>query len=127
MSKRTYVLLGLSGASCVLTVIALISGTDIHFVGFMYGPAYSLGLLAALVIASVLIACSKYLGVGICITVALLMWVAVLIQEPMSLLHYGIVICLSLVAFIVAVWRADFDDAATPGRSWRIPFWRSPN
>ena len=47
VTKQTYTLLCLGGISCFLTVIALISGTDIYLAPLMHGPAWSLVLLVA--------------------------------------------------------------------------------
>jgi len=126
MSTRTYVLLALCGASCLLTIISLISGQDVYLSALMHGPVWSLGLLGALVVASALIAYSNHLGVGICIGLALLMWLSVIIQRSIGVFHYGIVICVSLVVFLGMVWRDDFDFWPSK-RSWRTPFWRSPD
>jgi len=128
MSKRTCVLLGLCGVSFLLTVIALISGSDIYFTALMHGPVYSFGVLGALLIAMVLIAFSQYFGILVCGIVAFFMWAAVLMELPVGGLHRAIVICVSLVVFLGMVWRDDFDnDARIPKPSWRLPFWRSPN
>jgi len=130
MTKQTYVLLSLCGVSCLLAIVAWISGFQILVLPYWYHPAFAICLL---LIAAVLIAFQRYYGVLICGLISFFMWGHVITSQPpidkysSSAIHWSILLCITLAAFLGMVWRDDFDDARIPKQSWRIPFWRSPD